>query len=530
MSTALAPSLIPDSSESSRIVWTGVDRNKYDWWRSELGGKWPLWVGIGGLLLFVVGLSAPLIDPDLPMHLATGAWILQHHAVPWVEPFAWTRSGAPYYAYSWFPEVAYQLSYVYGGPVALRVLHGLTPVAAGGALLWLASVNRWKAWTALVLIFLTVVTSTIVAGFLRPQAILVPLVVLSWGCGLRVLDSLHPVRWALALTVIAATSANTHLLFPLTGLPLAVAVSRSDVPARRVILITAALLIGWVITPYGLTWPKVFALYFGHNPLFDYPSPITEFTPGFQFAAKDHLWLILASVLALIPWAMSDVDLTRRQRLVYGGIWLAGLVGFGMAARAIVVWWFAALPVIAIALERLPQPRTRSHRFVLMSTFVALPLALIVRFGQFDVSRGLDVVPPARPSLEPLVNWLNDQVRLTVGTRPRVLTIFDYGSYLTWRLPSYSMSVDGRTIFPDSAAMPDAYRQAYGGNIPLGPWRYADLAIVPLKVPVAAVLDTAAGWVRVDSVPASRRVTLASGLWARKEWLRVNAPNIAAVK
>jgi len=343
---------------------------------------------------------------------------------------------------------------------------------------------------------------------------------------LRVLDSSHPVRWALALALVAAAAANTHLLFPLTGLPLAVAVSRSKVSARRLALIVAALLIGWVTTPYGLAWPKVFALYFGHNPLFDYPSPITEFTPGFQFAAKDHLWLILASMLAVVPWMMADADISRRQRLVFGGIWLVGLVGFAMAARAIVVWWFAALPVLAIALERLPRPRTRGHRLVLMSTFVALPLALIVRFGRFDLSRGLDVVPPARPSVDPLAKWLDDHVRLAVGMRPRMLTNFDYGSYLTWRLPLYSMSLDGRTIFPDSAAMPDAYRQADGGPIPLGPWRYADLAIIPLKVPVAAVLDTATGWVRVDSVPAGHGVALASGLWARESWLRVTAPNV----
>jgi len=526
MPTALAPSSTTVLSDTCSVGQVSIAQRNDDWWRSELGARWPLWVGLGALLLFVLGLSSPLIDPDLPMHLATGAWILQHRAVPWVEPFAWTRWGAPYYAYSWLPEIGYQMSYVYGGPVALRVLHGLTQVATGCAVLWLASVDRWKSWTALVLIFLTVVTSTIVAGFLRPQALLVPLVILSWGCGLRVLESSHPVRWAIALILVAATSANTHLLFPLTGLPLAVAVSRSNVSARRVALIAAALLIGWLTTPYGLAWPKVFALYFGHNPLFDYPSPITEFTPGFQFAAKQHLWLILASMLALIPWAIADAALTRRQRVVFGGMWLLGLVGFAMAARAIVVWWFAALPIVAIALERLPRPRTRRHRLVLMSTFFALPVALIVRFGRFDLSGGLDVAPPARASVDPLANWLDDHVRLSIGMRPRMLTNFDYGSYLTWRLPLYSMSVDGRTIFPDSAAMPDAYRQADGGPIPLGPWRYAELAIIPLKMPIAAVLDTAAGWVRLDTVPAGRGVPLASGLWAREDWLRVTAPDL----
>ena len=503
------------------------DINADDWWTSELGVKWLLWVCLGALLVFAFGFAAPLADPDLPMHLATGAWIVQHHAVPWVEPFSWTRSGAPYYAYSWLIEVVYQLLYVHGGAAALRTMHGLTQVATGGTLLWLASLHRWKSWTALILIFLTLVTSTIIAGFLRPQVLLVPLVLLSWGCGLRVLESSHPLRWATALFLVGVLSANTHLLFLLTGLPFAIAMSRTPFPTRRAFLVAGALIIGWMITPYGLVWPKVFALNFGHNPLFDYPSTITEFTPGFRFASKYPLWLFIAGVLAVTPWALSDTNTTRRQRVVFGGIWFIGLFGFAMALRAIVVWWFATLPMLALVLERMRRPRTKRHQRVLLSTLAALPVALVVNFGRLDARLGSGIVPGPKASVEPLAHWLDEHVRLTSAIRPRVLTNFDYGSYLTWRLPAYSMSIDGRTIFPDSVAAPEAYRFADQGSIPLGPWREADLAIVPLRVPVAAVLDTAAGWVRLDTVPAGPSVPLASGLWAREDWLRETAPTLS---
>jgi len=500
--------------------------NPDDWWSSEFGASWRLWVCLGALLLFAFGFAAPLADPDLPMHLATGAWIVQHRAVPWVEPFAWTRWGAPYYAYSWLPEVVYHLLYVHEGAAALRTVHGLTQVATGVALLWLASLYRWKSWTALLLIFMTVVTSTVVAGLLRPQALLVSLVLLSWGCGLRVLDSPRPIRWAAALCVVGIVSANTHLLFLLTGLPFAIALSRTPFPTRRATLVAAALIVGWMITPYGLVWPRVFALNFGHNPLFDYPSTINEFTPGFRFASKYPLWLFIAGVLAVTPWALGDTNLTRRQRLVFGAIWLIGLVGFAMALRAIVVWWFATLPMLALVLERMPRPRTKGHRRLLLSIFAALPIALTLNFGRLDARLGTGIVPVPRASVEPLAQWLDDHVLLTHDARPRLLTNFDYGSYLTWRLPAYSMSIDGRTIFPDSVAAPEAYRFADQGAIPLGPWREADLAIVPLRVPVAAVLDTAAGWIRLDSVPAGPGVPLAAGLWAREDWLRAAAPAV----
>ena len=526
MPTALAPSSTTVLSDASRVIQASACENSDDWWRSELGARWPLWVAVAALLMFALGFAAPLADPDLPMHLATGAWIVQHHAVPWVEPFAWTRSGAPYYAYSWLPEVVYQQVYSHVGPAGLRVVNSLTQIATGGAILWLARLSRWKVWTALFLLFLTVVTSTIIAGFLRPQALLVPLILISWACGLRVLDSFNPLRWALVLSVVAAVAANTHLLFPLTGLPFAIALSRTPFPRRRAVLIALALAVGWVATPYGLAWPKVFALYFGHNPLFDYPSTITEFTPGFRFASHYPLWMFIAGILAITPWMLADVRTSRRERLVFAGIWFIGLTGFAMALRAIVVWWFATLPMLALVLERIPRPRTMQHRRVLVLIFAALPVALVLNFGRLDARLGKGIVPAPRASVEPLVQWLEDHVRVTSGSRPRVLTNFDYGSYLTWRLPAYSMSIDGRTIFPDSVAAPEAYRFADQGAIPLGPWRAADLAIVPLRVPVAAVLDTAAGWVRLDSVPAGRGVPLASGLWAREDWLRVAAPNL----
>ena len=516
---AFASSVTQDITEDRRVRLPSPDSTG-DWWPLEVGVRWPVWIGLGALLVLAYGFAAPLVDPDLPMHLATGAWILKHHAVPWVEPFAWTRSGAPYYAYSWLPEVVYQLIYAHAGATGLRALNALTQLAGAAALFWLASVNRWKSWTALLLLFLTVVTSTIVAGFLRPQAFLIPLVLLSWACGIRVLDSAHPRRWAAALAVVVCISANTHLLFPLTGLPLAIAISRTPFPRRRAAMVAASLIVGWLVTPYGLVWPKVFSLYFGHNALFDYPSPIKEFTPGFRAVATYPLWLFIAGVLALTPWAFGEAKTTSRERMVFGGIWFVGLTGFGMAARGIVVWWFATLPMLAVVLEQLPRPRRGWHRRVLIGTIAALPIVLAVRLAQAGAKSGWDVAPAVRPSVDGLATWLEQHVQPPAGTRPRMLTDFDFGSYLTWRLPAYSMSIDGRTIFPDSVALADAYRDPYQTPAPLGPWRSADLAILPLAVPVAGILDTARGWVRLATVPAGARVHLPAGLWAREGWLR----------
>ena len=123
-------------------------------------------------LLFVAGAAAPLADPDLPMHLAVGEWIVRHGAVPHVEPFAWTRAGAPYFAYSWLAEIAFYALLTHGGALALRVLNGLVFVGAFAAMFVAARamrVSREACWLAGAFNIVVLVS---LSAFLRPQAIL----------------------------------------------------------------------------------------------------------------------------------------------------------------------------------------------------------------------------------------------------------------------------------------------------------------------------------------------------------------------
>ena len=89
------------------------------------------------LLVFVLtGALAPLADPDLPTHLAVGRWIAQHGAVPTTEPLAWTRPGAPYFAYSWLPQLGMYGVMSWAGPLGLRLLYGTLLASSFGAVLY----------------------------------------------------------------------------------------------------------------------------------------------------------------------------------------------------------------------------------------------------------------------------------------------------------------------------------------------------------------------------------------------------------
>src|SRR5215207_3504564 len=114
-----------------------------DGWRDALGRSWKWQLGLFAVLLFVAGASLPFADPDLAIHLATGEWIVKHRAVPFVEPFAWTREGEPFQAYSWAIETLYFLLLARIGPGALSVLQGLVFVLLAGTIFVLGRAARW---------------------------------------------------------------------------------------------------------------------------------------------------------------------------------------------------------------------------------------------------------------------------------------------------------------------------------------------------------------------------------------------------
>ncbi|HEU4565486.1 MAG TPA: hypothetical protein VFS05_12575 [Gemmatimonadaceae bacterium] len=460
---------------------------------------------------------APLADPDLPNHLAMGEWIARHRAVPTVEPFAWTRPGAPYFAYSWLAQTAMYGLLRFGGPLVLHLLAGILLACASGAVLLLGRVEGWRPWPAFAVAAVHGALAVISTPWLRPQLALWMLVPLAWAAvsaGLRVDRAANPraiVAPLLALWAIGAVAAGTHILFPITAAPLALVVMRTPLPWRRGAALAAALGAGWLTSPYAFDWPAVFRLNFTPNALFGFPSPITEYIPGFIRSAG------VGAVLGLLPWLALDGRSSWKERLVYGGLWVVGLIAFGQAVKGLVVWWLVSLPLAARAAARLPDPSTRmlaSARATLFLALAILPGPRMKRSGErvLEGTVAGRTLPTADGALaEPAAAWL--QRHLAVGVTGRALTYANGGSYLVWRLPAISPSVDARTIFPDSAALPEALRPPGRNAAPLGPWRSADLAIVPTRFPVAAVLDTATGWRRVP-LPDSARV----GLWVTERW------------
>lgn len=473
-------------------------------------------------LLFVAGAAAPLADADLPMHLAVGEWIVRHGAVPRVEPFAWTRAGAPYFAYSWLAEITFYALLAHGDVLALRALNGLVFVGAFAAMFVAARamrVSREACWLAGAFNFVVLLS---LSAFLRPQAILFTIVPLAWAVVVRAIEWPHS-RWPIgALLVLTVLAANTNILFPLVAVPLVLCVLRGA-GAGRSLTLAGAVAIGMLLSPYAMEWVPVFRLNFAPNAMSGARNLIAEYQSGFVGA------LPMGVLLASLPFVAVSA-LEPRERLVYGALWLVGLVAFALRVKGLVVWWLVALPLTLNACEVALAAAPRSYRKFPILLTAALAVTATFRFvvggavttpslaeawrAEHRVSRR-SLSGPAAIATEPLVAIL---ARLDEPVR--LLTIFDFGSYVRWRAPLVSESIDSRGIFPDSAALPDAAVMPADRTRPLGPWRSADAAIVPLSYPVATVLDTATGWERLATTDGNSPMGRI-GLWVRRDWYAV---------
>lgn len=467
--------------------------------------------------LVIAGAAAPLADADLPMHLAVGRWIVVHGTVPHIEPFAWTRPGAPYFAYSWLPSIVFYALISHGGSLALRATTGLIFAGSFAAMFVAAralGASRATCWLVGILNFLMMLSVT---SFLRPQELLFTLVPLAWAVTAVALDAPHTSWPIVALALLTALAANTHILFPLMAGPLSLCIVR-NASIKRTAALALAVATGMALSPYALEWPSVFRLNFASNALFS--ARVAEYRSGFIAALPIGL---LLCALPFIAWR----SLGWRERAVFGALWIAGLVAFALHVKGLVVWWLVIVLVAVIAIERpfasipsayrrFPAMLTFALAAVVTASFVvggaAMTRSLSASWRAEHVTPGITLSEPGGMAADPLIEQLN-----ALGVPVRVLTVFDLGSYVAWRGPLLSESIDGRTIFPDSAALPDAMFAAGSRAGALGPWRSADAALVPMDYPVAAVLDTAADWTRLATSNTPSPVG-PIGLWVRSSW------------
>lgn len=484
------------------------------------------------LVALIAALLVPLDDADLPMHLLTGRWILDHHAWPTVEPFAWTRMGAPFYAYSWLPEILYAEGWSGGSALGVSVVHAAMVAASVGVVVAYLRTIRAPLWAARLTLVVHCIIWLFVQPATRPQLMLAISVPLVWLGVARVaqrgLDAI-----SLALVAIGgALAVNSHLLFPLTAVPIAsmwcspaavggTPVETSTTNRRAAYALAGVLALSWLCTPYLPHLIDIWRLNFHRNALFGPLSPIEEHEPGLSFLmhAAPGTWVIVGLLASgpFLPW------FTRRRFRDRVGLlvaWGAGAGLFLLAIRGLVLWWLMALPLVAPTLASIPLPKERLTWRVLRVAWIVALLGLLgqpFRLWREEHGRGAlsavwrELPHPSAATLAPALSVLRC---LEGSTSPkRGVTTFDFGSYLAWRAPFVSWSIDGRTIFPDSVALPEARQEVRYGAPILPPYHSADVVVVAPHHALLEVLSRDSLFTRVDT----RGDSTSAQLWARRD-------------
>lgn len=491
------------------------------------------WLIVPLVVAGVAALAAPLAQQDLPSHLRIGEWILDHRAVPFTEPVAWTRAGEPYFAYSWLPQVVFAAAWRAAGAFGLHVVNALLVVAGGIAVMMFARAEGWTRPRTSAVVSLHLAALALTVPSLRPQMILFIAVPLIAAAIARRVQGGPRLPAAVAIIAASALAANSHLFFPLTLAPLAWFFA-SGVPRRHLVRFALPIFAGWLLSPYALRWIDVFRLNFAPNAMLERGSPIAEIAPGF---ARIDLALLMVLVIVLassgIAYASAPrvareepalVGAPRRFRVAAAALIGVVLAMFAFAGRLIVVGWLVLLPFVSAGVAML-QRRHPTRVPVGALAFLLVAAAWPPRWSGW-LDAGI-MAPGVAASWDRTLGPLALHVRCSglPLNGLRVFARFAEGSYLSWALSPAFISVDTRTIFPDSVSRPERDVMLGGEGRRLGPWRDAQLIVVRADDPVARSIESDTAWTAIARTRKAVGLRHA-GVWIA--WTRATRPATSA--
>lgn len=441
-----------------------------------------------------------VVDPDVWWHLKTGQYISEHKSVPHVDPFSFTRDGAPWVAHEWLTDVLLYQGQRIAGWGGLIVLFAAIIAGAFYLLYLRCGPNSYVAGV------LTVcgAFATMPLWGARPQIIsllLTSLWLLILECSEREPALLW---WTLPLTLLWV---NLHAGFAL-GLTLSVLflvgewieglrtkptlgeLSPNAPRLRQAALILCFDLLLVPLNPNGLR-------------LFSYPLETLRSTamqnyiaewasPNFHRLQYGPLLILVLATFAILSWMQSTV---RPRDLI---LLLVSLYASLISIRMIPLFALIAAPLLSRELgDRL---HNRSRKFLnrsplppiphpLLNTVIVLAMAI---FASVHTAQVIRHQPQAEAKAFP------ERAVAYLQSHPgSVFNHYDWGGYLIWKLyPATRVFIDGRADLYGEPIL-DQFAATYQLK---GEWReplqYWDIhtVLIPPDSAMAVGLGNAPGW------------------------------------
>lgn len=397
------------------------------------------WVAGAGLVAIALLMWGPVTLTDGWMYAATGRWIVDHHAVPWTDPFTWTFPGAPWQSNGWLWGLLLYAVWSVGGLPAMAALKPILTVATGLSVRWAARTVGASAPAAVggmlistALLFLYIAERPQLASYaLYPVVLATTFLALAGGrvrwpwvaatAGVMVLwVNLHSAALG-ALPLIAALAVGIELQNRPRGVrPLLRALGRAAVPIVAAALATLA-------TPYGTA-------------MWSYSAHVRDLSKA-TTTEWAHPWQVIG-----LSGGLELIELAA----------VAGLCVWLRAWRRLDVF----LPVVAAAL--LTVDAARNAPMLVLTAGSLLPALVPDRAirrvtGRRDLQRVaavaslLAALVIAVPRVAATGDPSDDAPVLATAALPggcRLADDYRLGNWVLWSRPDIPTSVDGRNDVP----------------------------------------------------------------------------------
>jgi hypothetical protein len=400
-----------------------------------------LFLGLAFFLALFGVCSGAIASADTWWHLATGRWIVQHHAVPHTDPFSFATAGKRWVAHEYLTDVLMFFLHRAGGFVAIAVANALLLTAAFAIVAHAARSSRWIAYAAAWFAALAARP----AFALRPQSIsLVFGATFLWI--IREALRQHKPRWLIALPCLMLLWVQLHAGYLLgigfLGLLLLSEVldwlfKRGESTPREWLPLAAAGIACVAVVPMNpngftmLTFPFFVMRMKINQTILEWRSPNLH---------DPHLYPFVAlAVVTLLALLVSRERYRPGQFVVYAAL----LAAAWASARNIPVFCLVAALLLAEHL-RLPSSETISRKLSLRlrTVVAALVLGCAGYFCAHAAASGLAFQAMAEKNLYPrgAVSFVADH-----SLPANLLNDYTFGGYMIWRLyPEYQVYVDGR--------------------------------------------------------------------------------------
>ncbi len=399
------------------------------------------------LLVFLIA-ARYTIGPDTWWHLRAGAWIWQHKALPMVDPFSFTKAGAPWHYPGGVIEVWMYGLYRLGG-LGMLNLWTAGMVTLTFAVVWATAKAHPLLKAAFVLLgALTASPHWMARPFLMTVLLTALFIYLleRWRAG-------H--RWALwALPMLMVLWVNSHGGYILGvvwwgvyfvaawGRCVLAAERPSCRPAVQLTAVGALLVVAMLLNPYGAEMLRY--------PFYTLHMKATKALIAEWQSPDFHRPIFLPLLVMLLLLVLGAGWSARRWRLE-AGLLAAGMVHMVLNwQRNVDVFAVVTAPILAQTWEtvfqhaawRLPvwkvKEQTRPHPRLNLALVALMALAAFGKAGVF-----------ALPSVNATLTARNYPVGAVEYLRQHhppghLFNDYNWGGYLTWALPAYPVFVDGR--------------------------------------------------------------------------------------